>query len=78
MNKKQLSLAEKTRQYWNLSRIWYGIPGTRSISTGEALHRLNNVTEQLNPNRPLAIRVFNLKSDIILGKDLNDDKAIAG
>ncbi len=62
------SLEAKTLEYWCLSHCWVGGPDAADgITTQEALSTLTDICENLNPERPLALRVYMLRDEIIEG-----------
>lgn len=67
---KLSDLELQTSLYWNLSCVWNGRQvGPQNLTTGKALNWLNDLIYHLNPKRPLAHRINNLKQDIVIGKE---------
>ena len=63
-----LSLESKTLEYWCLSQCWTDVSSAdENMTTGDALSILTNICENLNPERPLALRVYVLRDQIIEG-----------
>jgi hypothetical protein len=57
-------LEQHTRMYWDVSMAWNGIiPG--NITVEDALNCTGESLRHLDPNRPLANRIRQLRHDII-------------
>ena len=64
------TLAEKTRQYWTLMRIWNGSSDVKDgVTTGCALKDLSDIQSELGPHRSLSEKVSNLRWSIIVGEN---------
>lgn len=62
------TLAEKTRQYWTLMKIWNGSSDAKDgVTTGCALKDLSDIQSELGPHRRLSEKVSNLRWSIIVG-----------
>ncbi len=62
------TLADKTREYWTLMRIWNGTSGLKDgITTGCALKDLSEMQSELGPHRKLSEKVSDLRWSIIMG-----------
>ena len=63
------TLADKTRQYWTLMRVWNGLPDAKDgITTGCALKDLSDIQSELGPHRSLSQKVSDLRWSIIVGE----------
>lgn len=72
MQSNILSLQAATLEYWCLSRHWNGIdPSPPTIEN--ALYRIGDSLQHLNPARPLAARMRRLQMDIIRMDDPQED-----
>jgi len=64
----ELNLEDKTLAYWKLSQCWLGGPDvTEEVTTQFALGALTKICDNLNPARPLSVKVFILRDEIIVG-----------
>lgn len=64
----QMSLAEKTRQYWVLSSTYNGRIG-KGVTCENVNKVCNKLYEQLNPARPLFERLTHFQQEIIRGPE---------
>ena len=63
-----VSLEDKTLAYWTLHHCWVGGPNAdEMVTTQRALGILTDICENLNPARPLAVKVSMLRDEIIVG-----------
>lgn len=67
----QLSLEEKTRVYWAMSSAYNGRT-PKPITAEHLFKRVNNTLAELDPQRPLAKRLINLKEEVVKGPEHED------
>lgn len=60
-----MTLAEKTKAYWDVSTCWNGKQKGKPYTVQEAIKKLNTVLGGLNPKRPVARLSSGLLADII-------------
>ena len=64
------TLAEKTREYWTLMKVWNGSPDAKDgITTGGALKDLSELQSETGPHRSLSQKISDLRWCIIKGGD---------
>lgn len=63
---RKLSLAEKTRIYWHLSKQYNGHSVKPPVTTEYALHALTGIANYTNPGRSLVGRVKSLLTETIV------------
>lgn len=67
-------LETRTREYWDLSMTWNGIIAL-GITVEDAFEVTGNSLARLDPNRPLAKRIRQLRQDIISYGDEEGESA---
>lgn len=58
-------LQKQTLVYWGLALSWNGRV-KNNLTITDAMQQSNAVLKELNPHRPLAVKIMTLKDDIIL------------
>lgn len=69
------TLADKARDFWNISMAYHQRIEGPNLTTGDAISLLNDLESSVGPQRILATRVFDLQDKIIEGVP-NTQKAI--
>ncbi len=59
-------LHSQTVEFWKLSQSWNGVKNHEAITCQDALNTSNALLRELNPERPLALRVSFLKDKVIM------------
>ena len=57
-------LADKTMSYWKLNQVWNGVRRD-ALTVADAINTTQEILQDINPKRPLAIRVSELHMNVI-------------